>query len=532
MNLTKKSIFSIFLTILIITLSLTSVATQLNCQELRSNEIINSSKTNNASSSEVIIGNITTSLGKIVIEVINIGNENATNVDWSIMVNGGQFGFINSETSNVIDTINPGESVSIETDFLFGFGDISINITIESIGRKVEGSIFLFFITINPAFTVNLEVIAEGFNSPLYLTHSGDNTNRLFVVDQIGIIYVIDDGTLISEPFLDISEKIVNLDPTYDERGLLGLAFHPNYETNGRFFIYYSAPKESEEINHESILAEYTVSDNENKADTNSEHIIFKIDQPEANHNGGQILFGPDGYLYLGLGDGGGAGDQHGTIGNGQNKSTALGSIIRIDVDSENPYEIPSDNPFVGSEGLDEIYAYGLRNPWRFSFDRETNELFVADVGQNEWEEINIVEKGGNYGWRILEGTHAYDLDLADELGIDVNSLQDPIHEYSHSLGKSITGGYVYRGSENPELVGKYIFGDWSSSFVRPRGNIFYLEEVEPGVWQRFNLTSSTSFNRFVQSFGEDEKGEIYVVSKTSLGPTGSTGDIRKIIVE
>ncbi|MBS3749724.1 MAG: PQQ-dependent sugar dehydrogenase [Candidatus Thermoplasmatota archaeon] len=419
----------------------------------------------------------------------------------------------------------------IETDFLFGLGDISIDITIDSSGKIVEGLLFLFFVTINPEFTVRLDVIAEGFNSPLYATHAGDGSNRLFVVDQIGIIYIIENDDLLPDPFLDLTDKIVDLDVAYDERGLLGLAFHPDYENNGRFFVYYSSPKSGEKINHETILAEYQVSDNENMADSNSEQIILTVDQPEANHNGGQLLFGPDGYLYLGLGDGGGAGDQHGEIGNGQNKETLLGSIIRIDVDNEEPYTIPADNPFIDSEGRDELYAFGLRNPWRFSFDRDTNELFVADVGQDEWEEINIVEKGGNYGWRILEATHAYDLDLADELNIDVNSLQDPIHEYSHSLGRSITGGYVYRGTENPELTGKYIFGDWSSSFVRPRGNLFYLAEIEPGDWQRFNLLSS-NFNRFVMSFGEDENGELYVLSKTTLGPTGSTGDVRKIIVE
>lgn len=482
--------------------------------------------------SEISIGNVTSSFGTIQVEINNIGDSTATDVDWSITVNGGILGFLDKKTSGTIESLNSGDSTMVESDFLIGFGDITADITIDTIGKTVEGSILLFFITINPEFTIDLDVIADGFNSPIYLTHAGDGSGRLFVADQIGIISIIEDGTLLSTPFLDISDNIVDLDSTYDERGLLGLAFHPDYESNGRFFIYYSHPKSGDGINHETILSEFSVSDDENIANPDSEQIIYRIDQPEANHNGGQLLFGPDGYLYLALGDGGGAGDQHGDIGNGQNLSTALGSIIRIDVDGEQPYEIPPDNPFVGSDGLDEIYAYGLRNPWRFSFDRETDELFVADVGQDEWEEINILEKGGNYGWRILEATYPYDLDLADELGIDIETLKDPIHEYSHSLGKSITGGYVYRGSENPELEGRYIFGDWSSSFVLPRGQLFYLEEISPGSWQRYDLISSASFNRFVLSFGEDENGEVYVLSKTTLGPTGTSGDVRKIVIQ
>ena len=521
----KKIIAIIFVSTILILTGFSTIGAQLNSQK------INDKIEQISFSSEIVIGNISTTFGRIIVEVINIGEETATDVDWNIIVKGGLFGFIDLDTIGTIDSINPGETKMIESDFIFGFGDVSIDITIGSIGKTVSGSIFFFFVTINPEFIVKLDVVAEGFNSPLYATHAGDGSNRLFVVDQIGIVYVIENDELVSQPFLDISDKIVDLDVTYDERGLLGLAFHPDYETNGRFFVYYSSPKTGEGINHESILSEYHVSDDGNQADSNSERIILRVDQPEANHNGGQLLFGSDGYLYLGFGDGGGAGDQHGNIGNGQDKDTILGSIIRIDIDKGDPYSIPLDNPFVGTDGLDEIYAYGLRNPWRFSFDKETNKLFVADVGQDKWEEINIMEKGGNYGWRILEGTHDYDLELADELGIDINSLKEPIHEYSHSLGRSITGGFVYRGTENEELIGKYVFGDWSSSFILPRGSVFYLEEVKPGVWQRFDLITSEPFNRFVMSFGEDENGEIYVLSKTSLGPTGSSGDIRKISI-
>jgi glucose/arabinose dehydrogenase len=364
------------------------------------------------------------------------------------------------------------------------------------------------------------------------MAHAGDGTNRLFIADQTGIINIIQNDELLETPFLDISDKLVDLDITYDERGLLGIAFHPDYQSNGRFFIYYSAPKTDPEINHESILAEYQVTGDPNIADPLSEQIIYRVDQPEANHNGGQLKFGPDGYLYIGLGDGGGAGDQHGLIGNGQDINTSLGSILRIDVDSGTPYTIPPDNPFVGTDGLDEIYSWGFRNPWKFSFDKQTGDLWVADVGQDEWEEINIVENGENYGWRILEATHPYDLDLADLLGINIEDLAAPIHEYSHSLGKSITGGYMYRGNTSTFLQGKYVFGDWSTSFFIPNGKIYYLEEIEPNTWERFELVPTQSFNRFVLSFGEDEQGELYLCSKTTLGPTGTSGDIRRIIVE
>ena len=484
-------------------------------------------------SQEISIGNISSSLGKIFIEVKNIGNENANDVNWEIILKGGFFNRIDKTSSGIIDLIEPNKNILIEFIVPLGFGQISLDITIEdAIGKTITGMLYLFFISLDTESNVQFDIIAEGINSPIYLTNAGDGTNRLFIADQIGKIYVVENNELVNQPFLDISNKIVELDFTYDERGLLGLAFHPNYDENGKFYVYYSSPKSGDNIDHETILSEYQVSENPNIANSLSERIIFRINQPEANHNGGQILFGPQGYLYLGLGDGGGAGDQHGSIGNGQDTTSALGSIIRIDIDSGDPYTIPSDNPFVNTEGLDEIYAWGFRNPWRFSYDEELNTIIIADVGQDEWEEINLMDKPGNFGWRILEATHPYDIELADELGIDINSLEDPIHEYSHNLGRSITGGYFYRGLENPSLYGKYIFGDWSSSFVVPRGKLFYLEETSPGMWQRFDLINDQSFNRFVLSFGEDENGEIYVLSKTTLGPTGSTGDVRKIIIE
>lgn len=486
--------------------------------------------------SEFEINKISGGFGRINAEISNIGDEDANNIVWEIAVNGGLLGAINSKTNGEIFTIFKETSEQIKSDPIIGFGEIDIKIKANDIEKSAKGYVFFFYIIIisESELQLELEPIASGFSSPVVLTHGGDGSNRLFIVDQIGKIYVLDQGELLSEPFLDLTDKIVELDTTYDERGLLGLTFHPDYETNKRFFVYYSSPKTGPGINHESILSEFIVSDNPNVADEESEKIILRVDQPEANHNGGQLVFGPDGYLYIGLGDGGGAGDVHGEIGNGQDINTLLGSIIRIDVDSESPYSIPADNPFVGKEGLDEIYSWGFRNPWKFSFDKETQRLFVADVGQDEWEEIDIVEKGRNYGWRILEATHFYDEELAETLEIDVESLADPIHEYNHDLGRSITGGFLYRGIESPKLLGKYIFGDWSSSFILPRGQIFYLDETEPGVWERFKLNPTQTFNRFILSFGEDENGEIYVLSKTTLGPDPNVknGDVKKIIVK
>ncbi len=278
------------------------------------------------------------------------------------------------------------------------------------------------------SITISLDEVATGLTSPVMLTHAGDGSGRLFVVDQAGQIRIIENGTLLPTPFLDLTSKIPTLNAAFDERGLLGLAFHPDYETNGRFFVRYSAPRTGDPDEpcadpgnfvpgcYKEILAEYAVSGDPNVADPSSEIILFSIDEPQFNHNAGHVAFGPDGYLYFSLGDGGGAHDgladsppSRGPEGNGQNRETALGSLLRIDVDGASPYAIPPDNPFVSGPGLDEIFAYGFRNPYRFSFDDDKNDLFVADVGQALFEEIDIVAKGGNYGWVIREGFHCFD---------------------------------------------------------------------------------------------------------------------------
>ena len=389
-----------------------------------------------------------------------------------------------------------------------------------------------------PGLAVGLQVIATNLVSPAVLTHAHDGSGRLFIADQVGQVRVVDNGgNLLPAPFLDISNRMVALTTNYDERGLLGLAFHPGYATNGRFFVHYAAPPPSTNFNNMTVLSEFKVSAiDTNLADPASERVLLTINEPELNHEGADIVFGPDGYLYLGPGDGGGAGDPHGTTGNAQSLTTLLGKILRIDVDSGSPYGIPADNPFVSTPGArPEIYAYGLRNPWRFSFDRGgTRQGFVADVGQNFCEELDILRMGGNYGWRILEGTHAYDPGLAATLGVNIPSLDFPIFEYAHgSLGISIIGGFGYRGAGYPDLVGKYVFGDFSTGFAAPDGQLYDLDQTRPGIWERFSFQlwpNGDRLGRFVKGFGEDEAGEIYLLSTTTLGPTGNTGDIRHFV--
>lgn len=398
-----------------------------------------------------------------------------------------------------------------------------------------------------PALPIDFDVIASNLTSPTVLTHAGDGSGRLFVAEQTGrILIVTSNRTVLPAPFLDLTAKMTNLsvfgagghtkrglNPFYDERGLLGLAFHPAYAQNGRFFVYYSSPKTAPGVDHEGILEAYTVSTtNVNTADAASGQVILRVDEPEFNHNGGCLAFGPDdGFLYVSLGDGGGAGDAHGAFGNGQNTNNLLGSILRIDVDGAPPYSIPPDNPFVGVPGADEIYAYGFRNPWKLSFDRGgSHDLLVADVGQALWEEVDRVIKGGNYGWRILEGRHAYDPAAAMAAGVAIPSLLAPVHEYRHGpLGISIIGGFVYRGTRYPELDGCYVFGDFSTAFGAPDGALYYLSQTRPGIWQRFSFETpgGTRLGRYVKGIGEDEAGELYLLSSTNLGPSGVSADIR-----
>lgn len=328
---------------------------------------------------------------------------------------------------------------------------------------------------------------ATGLDRPLYLTHAGDGSNRIFVVEKSGRILVFENGTRLAEPFLDIQEKVNSRD---SERGLLGLAFHPNYEENGAFYVNYT------DRNGDTVVARYLVSEDRNIADPGSQKILLNISQPYANHNGGMIAFGPDGFLYIGMGDGGSGGDPQG---NAQNPDTLLGKILRIDVDGGDPYSIPIDNT---QAGLPEIWALGLRNPWRFSFDRATGELFIGDVGQNQWEEIHRLPAGAlsaNLGWDYFEGTHSFEGSPPNNI-----SLVFPILEYSHN-GRhcSVTGGYVYRGAQLPEWQGVYLYGDYCSGFV------WGALPDSSGNWQTTQLYQVPAR---IASFGEDEAGELYLV--------------------
>lgn len=351
------------------------------------------------------------------------------------------------------------------------------------------------------------------FNRPIVVTHAGDGTNRVFVAEQEGIIRVFanDQDTEESAVFLDIDERCVYAD-NQNEEGLLGFAFHPKFRSNGEFFLYYT----SAEGEHVSRVSRFRVmADNPNVADPASEEVILRIPQPFWNHNGGTIEFGPDGYLYIALGDGGSGNDPQG---HGQNLTTLLGSILRIDVDrkeADRNYAIPKDNPFVGKQvkmgpqgktvpAREEIYAYGVRNIWRMSFDRKTGTLWAADVGQNLWEEINIIKAGGNYGWNVREGRHWFRPDGNDGKRSD---LIDPIFEYNHEVGKSITGGTVYRGTRVPELIGKYVYADYVS------GRLWALDydTVSGKVLGNYTLSPEEGGENLpVMSFGSDETGDVY----------------------
>lgn len=362
------------------------------------------------------------------------------------------------------------------------------------------------------------------------------------------------DRTVVGDPFLDLREQMVRLNPSFDERGLLGLAFHPAFAQNGRFFVYYSAPLRPggpEGWNHTSHISEFRVSaSNPDRADAASERIVLQVDEPQANHNGGQIVFGPDSFLYVALGDGGGSNDtalgHNPEIGNGQDTSTLLGKILRIDVDGGEPYGIPPDNPFAGGGGRPEIFALGLRNPFRISFDSAgDHDLFAGDVGQNLWEEVNIVVNGGNYGWNIKEGKHCFDPGNprvtppgCPELDRNGRPLIDPILEYRNSgaggIGTAVIGGFVYRGTALPAIQGAYVFADFSGSLAGPEKKLFLaIRPPSPGgewAMQDLPIAPEVGVGGFVRSFGQDHQGEIYVLTADSSGPSGESGKVFRLV--
>ena len=329
------------------------------------------------------------------------------------------------------------------------------------------------------------QMIVSGLQRPVDL--QSDGSGRLFVIEKVGRIRILQNDQLVEAPFLDISDRV---ESGGNEQGLLGLAFHPQYAQNGRFFVNYT------DNNGHDVIARFQVSSDPNSADPNSEVKLLQVDDPFPNHNGGVLAFGPDGFLYAGLGDGGSAGDP---FGNGQNTRALLGKILRLDVNSAEPYAVPADNPF-GNE----VWAYGLRNPWRFSFDRSTGDLYIGDVGQNTWEEIDFLPKsspgGTNFGWNFREGAHDYK-------GGGPQGMVEPVAEYSHSEGGcSVTGGYVYRGSM-PEWNGIYLYGDYCS------GKIWGLIHSENG-WQSQMLFD---LDVTITSFGQDQAGELYLLSDNGV---------------
>ncbi|XP_075470506.1 HHIP-like protein 1 isoform X2 [Ascaphus truei] len=388
-----------------------------------------------------------------------------------------------------------------------------------------------------------LEEVANSLQNPVAMVHANDGTHRFFVAEQVGLVWTyLHNQSRLEKPFLNISEAVLTSPWEGDERGFLGIVLHPKFKHNGKVYVYYSV-----EIGFDEIIriSEFRISSFDmNTVNHSSERIILEVDEPASNHNGGELLFGDDGYLYIFIGDGGMAGDPFGKFGNAQNKSTLLGKILRINVNHNDHgpiYRIPPDNPFVNEPtARPEIYAYGVRNMWRCSFDRgdpRTKEgkgrLFCGDVGQNKFEEVDIIEKGKNYGWRAREGFSCYDKKLCAN-----SSLDDvlPIFAYPHKLGKSVTGGYIYRGCKNPNLNGLYIFGDFMS------GRLMALKENhETGEWHYHEICMGTgqtclfpglinNYYQYIISFAEDEAGELYFMSTGVPSATSPTGVVYKIV--
>jgi len=333
---------------------------------------------------------------------------------------------------------------------------------------------------------LKFESIAQGLARPVCLTHAHDA--RLFVVEQPGRIRVVDLVKATVTVFLDITDRVSD---SSNEQGLLSAAFHPDFAANGQFFVNYTDAKGA------TVVSRFRSKAGRTLGDADSEQQLLRIDQPYPNHNGGQIKFGPDGYLYIGMGDGGAAGDP---LNAGQDISTLLGAMLRIDVNGKFPYAVPQTNPFVSQPGRPEIWASGLRNPWRFSFDRANGDLYIGDVGQNAFEEVNFARAGApglNYGWKVAEGDGCY-----NRTGCDMTAFVRPKHVYGRSLGCSITGGYVYRGQRNKGLVGRYVFGDYCS------GAVWSLPAGLNG--RNARLEAQTGVR--ISSFGEDVDGELYLL--------------------
>jgi glucose/arabinose dehydrogenase len=412
---------------------------------------------------------------------------------------------------------------------------------------------------------VDIKLVADNFVSPIGLVAPDDNSKRMFVIDQVGKIWVIDkNGNKLSTPFLDLTGKLVTINPAYDERGLLGLAFHPGYKENGKFYVYYQMPPRAGGPatgvlwNNFSRISEFKVSGNINMADMSSERVVLEWDDPQSNHNGGTLAFGPDKYLYISLGDGGSAADTAvGHVedwyaankgGNAQNvEANLFGKILRINVNGS-PYSIPADNPFVNKAGKDEIYAYGFRNPFRMAFDMGGSHMLLAgDAGQVLWEEISVVKKGGNYGWNVREGRHCFNAannamvlgscPTMDSLG---NKLIDPVIELNNwanpagGIATTVIGGVFYRGEDIKGWDGKYIFGTFSQTPTTANGELFMASPSSSDKWsyEEIRLKSHPDdVGYYLRGFGNDDDGEVYLTVSSMLGPTGNTGKVFKLDV-
>ncbi|HZR17925.1 MAG TPA: TIGR03118 family protein [Verrucomicrobiae bacterium] len=399
---------------------------------------------------------------------------------------------------------------------------------------------------------VDLQTVASGLVAPIGMAVPDDGSGRQFVYDQIGLVYVIQNGKLLPNPLLDVRARLVQINPGYDERGLVGLALHTNFAQFPFVYTYTSEPNgptadfpitytDGNTNDHQQVIAEWKIdSADPNRVDIASRREILRLDKPQFNHNGGTMRFGPDGFLYFGVGDGGAADDQgpgHSPGGNGQDTTKILGKINRIDVDARTSangqYGVPTDNPFVGQAGfLPEIYAFGFRNPYSFSFDLQTGDLYVGDVGQNDVEEVDKVVKGGNFGWSVKEGSFYFDANGTND-GFVTSvpqrevppGLIDPIAEYDHDEGDAIIGGFLYRGEVIRGLAGKYVTGDLGTTNL---GRLFY---VDGGQMTEFLIGSTDRpMGIFLKGFGQDADGELYVLGSTNLGPSGSAGKVMKIV--
>jgi len=412
---------------------------------------------------------------------------------------------------------------------------------------------------------IELETVVTGIITPIDLEDAGDGSGRLFIVEQAGTVQILKDGVLLETPFLDVSDRLVEIFPEYDERGLLGLAFHPDFNVPSspgyhKLYSYTSEPATEpadfnvpnpDPFDHQDVIAEWQVSaDNPDVVDPNTRREVVRINHPQFNHNSGHLLFGPDDhYLYFADGDGGNANDvgpgHNDRIGNAQDLTVILGKMLRIDpldpnltpsnrgrVSKNHNYRIPRDNPFFfRSPGVREIFAYGLRNPFRSSFDAETHQLIIADVGQNNIEEVNFVEAGDNLGWNRKEGSFLFnpnDGTIRPDHHPDPE-LTSPVAEYSHADGIAVIGGFVYRGALAPLLSGKYVFGD----LLGPEGfgRLFYSDLSNGGVIFEFQIgPDDESLGAFLKGFGQDANNEVYILTDTNIGPSGTGGEVRKIV--